>query len=97
MSTLDSSSTLAEIKASYADNASYREDDSAAKAAAFVTACRLLLLKIPAAIAQGDDKTEFDPAVLQNELQAAQQWHAQKQLTVNGCGIVHPSFEYFRD
>ena len=43
MSTLDSNSTLTEIKVAYADNASYSEDDEATNAAAFVTVCRLLL------------------------------------------------------
>lgn len=97
MSTLDSSSTLAEIKAAYADNASYAEDNDSAKAAGFITACRLLLLKIPAAIASGQEKTEFDPTVLQAELKDATQWWQQDQLTVNGHGIVHTSFERFRD
>jgi len=41
-STLSSTSTYAEVQASYRDNASYREDASRVKALAFVTACVFL-------------------------------------------------------
>jgi hypothetical protein len=46
MATLDSTSTLSEILAAYADNASYAEDGSATKARSFITACRLLLINL---------------------------------------------------
>ena len=48
MSTLTSASTLAQVQAAYADNASYVEDNSVAKCRAFITACTILLLKLPA-------------------------------------------------
>ena len=48
MSTLTSASTLAQVKAAYADNASYVEDNSVAKCRAFITACTILLLNLPA-------------------------------------------------
>ncbi len=80
MSTLSSSSTLAEIKAAYADNASYEEDASTAKAAAFVTACRLLLIRLPKRSnlggKSGYEVESIDPAELRNEMAAAKQWLA---------------------
>lgn len=48
MPSLTSASTLAQVEASYDDNASYAEDASVAKAKAFVTACRILLRRLPA-------------------------------------------------
>ena len=48
MSALTSASTLTDVQNAYVDNASYAEDASIAKAKAFVTACRILLLKLPA-------------------------------------------------
>lgn len=81
MASLDSTSTLADIKSAYADNASYAEDGSAAKARAFITACRLLLLKLPrkAAFAgQAGHEIELDTKLLADEIRQAQQW-----LTLN--------------
>ena len=43
MSTLNGSSTLAQVQAAYDDNASYAEDSSVSKCRAFLTACRILL------------------------------------------------------
>lgn len=43
MADLSSASTLAEVEASFDDNASYREDESTTKAAKFITACTILL------------------------------------------------------
>lgn len=64
MSTLTSSSTYAEIVASYKDNASWYEDGSVAKAKAFVTACEFLLLDMPdtmtAAGSVGFGRNEFE-------------------------------------
>jgi hypothetical protein len=74
MSTLNSTSTLAQIEAAYADNASYAEDNSVAKARAFVTACRLLLLKYPnrTGTPQADLETSID--LIQKEKKAAEGW-----------------------
>jgi len=77
MSTLTSANTLAEIIASYTDNASYREDNSASKASAFATACRILLLKFPKRTAhggRGGDETEIDPVLIEKQLADAEQF-----------------------
>lgn len=97
MSTLDSSSTLAEVQAAYDDNASYAEDDSTAKAAAFVTACRFLLRRLPRRAAHGGrgaEEVELELRLIREELNAASQWLAVKGAT--GGGIKHVSFENFR-
>ena len=48
MSALSSSSTLVQVENAYDDNASYAEDESVAKCRAFLTACRILLRRMPA-------------------------------------------------
>jgi len=97
VSTLSSSSTLAEIQASYDDNASYAEDDSTAKAAAFVTACRILLRVIAKASVQGGRggfELHTDPESLRSEMAAANRWRSLRQTT---GGVRHTSLENFRD
>lgn len=85
-STLTSSSTLAEAKAAYFDNASYYEDASTSKALAFITACRFLLLWIPKHAARhGGEELDFDPEVLRSEQAEARQWLSQ-QSSVGGTG-----------
>jgi len=79
MSTLNSASTLADIKASYADNASYAEDGSPAKARAFITACRLLLLKLPKRASKGGGQGE--EIELESRLFAEEIAEAKRYLT----------------
>src|SRR5262245_57513999 len=72
MSTLSSSSTLEQVKAAYIDNASYAEDNSAAKARTFVTACRILLLKLPKRAAHGrGNEIELDTSLIFEEMRRA--------------------------
>lgn len=96
MSTLDSSSTLAEIKAAYADNASYQEDASVSKARAFCTACRLLLLNLPKRVAhggRGSEEIELELRLIREELEAGKQWLAANS---ESGYVKHVSFENFR-
>lgn len=97
MSSLDSTSTLAEIRAAYLDNGSYYEDADRTKARAFVTACRLLLLKLPKRSELSDSELELEPRIIQEEMQAAQQWLASHPDELVGGGLVFASFESFRD
>jgi len=107
MSTLTSSSSIDEIIASYADNASYEEDGSVTKARAFVTACRLLLLKLPksASVGGGDrgggHEMELEPRLIKEELAAAQQWVALNASTASDGSTRHTTsysdFTNFRD
>lgn len=101
MSTLSSSSTLAQVYSSYADNASYEEDESTTKAAAFITACRLLLSpKFMPARSRGAGRDageiEFSAEHIQAELASAQTWLAMQSSTGFGS-VKHPDFAGFRD
>lgn len=93
---LSSSSTDAEVYASYDDNASFREGGSAAKCRAFITACRILLRRRPSQASLGSrHSVSFDARAMAEQLRQAEQW-----LAVNGAsggGIRHASFESLRD
>ncbi|HEX8911075.1 MAG TPA: hypothetical protein VF796_01865 [Humisphaera sp.] len=81
MAALNSTSTLAEIEAAYMDNASYAEDGSAAKARAFVTACRLLILKTPKMTGTREAQLTLSPELLAGQIDEANAW-----LASNGGG-----------
>jgi len=78
MSTLSSASTLTQIENAYLDNASYAEDRSTAKAKIFITACRMLIFKLPSAQAKGANSLAYNRNLLQSELDRAQAWLAAK-------------------
>lgn len=100
MATLSSTSTLAEVLAAYDDNASYEEDGSAAKAKAFVTACRLLLMKIPKRSEwQGVAVTEYDPEQIRQAMEAARVYALANAAPADGGGsydVIHVEFGDFR-
>ncbi len=99
-STLNSSSTREQVLASYADNASYAEDDSIAKARAFITACRLLLSpKFSAKRAKGSNslEVEHDLAVYRNEKTDAEKFVAARSTSTATASVSHLSFGSFRD
>ena len=100
MSTLDSSSTVDDIKAAYWNNASYQEDNSLTKCKAFVTACRLLLslpMSTTSTIEGRNESISFDMVRIQNELNAANAWLSIND-TYSGVSrqVKHLSFEDFR-
>jgi electron transfer flavoprotein alpha/beta subunit len=96
MSTLTSASTIAEIKASYIDNASYAEDADVAKARAFITACRILLLKMPAVATKNGESVQMRPEVIRQEMEAAQEWVEATDANEIGPRVVKGSFQNFR-
>lgn len=81
MSTLSSASTDQEVWDAYDDNASFEEDQSASKAAAFVTACRILLRRRPVSISVDGLTTNFDAASVKSDMD-----RAQKYLAANRSG-----------
>lgn len=96
-STLSSTSTYAEVKAAYRDNASYREDSSRTKALAFVTACIFLADLEPMSSAR-------DGQSMTKESLLEQQRKAEEWLTSNpdssGAGSLRVrfgDFQGFRD
>ena len=74
MGDLTSSSTLAEVQASYDDNASYFEDNSIAKAKAFVTACRILLRRTATQMVKGSNQVNLNVPLIEKQLEEAQEW-----------------------
>lgn len=101
MSSLTSSSTRTQVLAAYADNASYEEDASIAKAKAFVTAVRLLLspamsVKRSAHGGRGEE-VELDLEVLRQELQDARWWLSTALAAQDNAGVVHADFTGFRE
>jgi hypothetical protein len=101
MSTLNSSSSLEEIEDAYDDNASYSEDGSVAKCLAFVTACRLLLRRMPKRQGNREGDLELSPELIQKDMDRAQEW-AQANADGNAAGssaaprVVVGSFRRFR-
>jgi len=99
MSSLTSASTLPEIKAAYADNASYVEDGSAVKARAFITACRLLLLRLPKRAMKGGrasgEEIELEPRLLAEQIGEAKKFLSEANLVAATPKVF--SVEYFRD
>lgn len=101
MSTLSSASTLAEIKASYADNASYAEDNSLAKALAFKTAIILLLARTPGRVKMGTSGTgeelEHDHQSLREMYREVTAWIAANPPTSGGGGAKYFDLSNSRD
>jgi alpha-D-ribose 1-methylphosphonate 5-triphosphate synthase subunit PhnL len=100
MSTLSSSSSLAQVEAAHADNASYAEDNSVAKARAFITACRILLLKYPKRTGTPQAELETSIDLVQKEKKAAEDWVAAHDTgpasTTAGPRVTRVSFENTR-
>lgn len=95
MATLNSASTRDEMLAAYNDNASYSEDGDAAKARAFITACRCLLMKTPRRVARGgpaSEEIEMEPRLLMDQIEEARRW-----LSVNASQRESVAFSDFSD
>ena len=86
------------MRAAYADNGSYEEDGSSAKCRIFITACRLLLLRLPSrsarrGVAGAGDEVELNVMLIKGELESAQKW---LRAQVSGAGsaggarVLHP-------
>lgn len=98
MSTLSSSSTIAEVKDAYDDNASYYEDNSVAKAKGLVTAGLILLRRVPKRARHGSpgEEIEIDPAVIAAEVRTAKAFIEASGGGTGGPRVKHPSFEDYR-
>ena len=95
---LTSSSTLAQIRAEYKDNADYESAGSATKANAFVVACRFLLIEIPAVSEHAKSaRVEYEMTLIQNELNRALKWLATNPAASDSGGVFFSSFEGFRN
>jgi hypothetical protein len=100
MAVLSSASTLAQVQAEYDDNASYAEDDSAAKCRRFITACRILMRRLPKQTGTREAQLELNAAGVGAELTKAEQWLQGKDTTDTAGGrplTSRGSFRNFRD
>lgn len=80
MAAVTSTSTVDEINAAYLDNCSYQEDASVAKAKAFVTVCRAILIR-PSSGSKGGESGSWDYNQISSQLKEAQQWLAANDVT----------------
>lgn len=96
MASVTSASTDAQVWAAYDDNASFEEDDSPTKAAAFVTACRVLLRRRPTQISADGLSTAFDAQAIRDELARATRFLAANRDGAGGK-VKHLSFSGLRD
>ena len=74
---IDSTSTLHEVKAAYYDNADYDlSGGSLAKAEAFIGACRQLLIRLSKKVAHGNrtEEIELDPGVIERQIADCKRW-----------------------
>ena len=93
-STLSSTSTYAEVQASYRDNASYREDASRAKALAFITACVFLAELTPISGSRDGQSTTRESLMAQQR--KAEDWLIANPGT-SGSGSLRVRFGDFQD
>lgn len=99
MSTLSSTSTLAEIQAAYDNNASWFEDASTTKARAFATACRMLIRRMARRASTGGgtgEMVEMDLGLLRDEMNAAVEWLSANDSSRSGPSVRCVSLEDFR-
>jgi hypothetical protein len=94
MSSLNGNSTDAEVSAAYDDNASFEEDQSTSKAAAFVTACRILLARRPVSVGVDGRTAAFDAQAIREQLARAQRYLAGAR---SGGKVKHLDFSGVRD
>ena len=96
MAVVTSSSTEAEIEAAYTDNASYVEDKSTAKAAAFITVCRIMLSR-PSSSGKGTFSASWNRQALLEEIDRAMVWLEGRDTSFRaGPTVRNPSFRNFR-
>ena len=95
MATLSSSSTDQAVWDAYDDNASYDEDNSAAKAKIFITACRILIRRRPNLVTTDGQSVQFNGRMVQKELDQAQQWLGANKSSAAGS-VRHLDFRNLR-
>lgn len=96
MSTINSSSTLDQVKAAYDDNCSYQEDNDATKCAAFITACTMLLRRLPLEASKEGQTLRLQLDLLKQELRQARAWLATSSASAAGGGVLFSDFSNFR-
>ena len=97
MSTLSSSSTDAQVLASYDDSASYFEDGSVAKAKAMITAGTILLRRRAKRVSLGGEEIELDLEGIRQDVKSARKFVTSRTAAAaGGSGVTYVSLEDFR-
>ena len=94
-STLSSASTDQQVWDAFDNSASYAEDNSTAKAAAFITACTILLRRTAKRALHGRTRSEVEtsPEMIRELMNDARRW-----LAARSTGrIIHPDLRNLRD
>jgi hypothetical protein len=100
MSTINSTSTRQQVLAAMADNASYAEDNSVAKANAFVTACNVWISVWAFTNTKtGSSELQMPVAMIERRILAAQKWLAGQGQPMSKVGgnVVRVGVSNFRD
>lgn len=95
MATLGASSTDIQVFASYDDNASYREDNSLAKAKAFETAINILLRRSKSLIQEHGAQMQADLVRMENRLPQVIEFININDTVNSGPKVTHPDFTDF--
>jgi len=94
---LTSTSTRDEIIAAYRNNASYEEANDSVKAAAFITACRFMLLQLPtSSISPGGARTDYNMTLIRQEMEQARAWLRFSGTASMATTVIHSMDDNFR-
>lgn len=99
MSYVTSASTDTQVRAAYADNASYDVDGDVAMAKRFIVACRVLLQREPQSSARRGSAMVLDKKSVQDALARAESWlssHAPAPVAGGSGGARFMDFGGFR-
>lgn len=93
---ITSTTTLAEAKAEYLGNASYAENGSVTQAKAFVSACRALIVLLPARSMAGGKSADFSIADVRAEKEKAETWIGSNNSAAGSARVRHFDFSDIR-
>lgn len=96
MSSINSASTLDQVKAAYDDNCSYQEDSDPGKCAAFITACTMLIRRLPLETSKEGQTLRLAIEQIKSELKQARAWLATSSSAAAGGGVLYSDFSSFR-
>lgn len=95
---MTTSPTLAAIRQAYVTAADYEETGSQADCKSFITACRRLLVMLPAE-SEGSDRSrlKFEIAEITKAMEYAQNWLAANPGSSDPQGSLHHDFSAFTE
>ena len=97
---LSSTSTDAEVRAAYEDNADYDVEASPTKAKLFIQACRIRLSRMQDEVAHGDVRVRESYEKFANQLKSAVTWWQSNDTTATAAtqraSVRHPDLRDIR-